>query len=95
MKLILGLMTGQIPATTLKRNLILQPACSGPSGANYIYFRYTEVLLGYAEAQNEAVGPDASVYSAINTIRARVGLPGFTLAYHKARCVMPFARKEE
>jgi hypothetical protein len=45
------------------------------SGANYIYFRYAEVLLGYAEAQNEAVGADASVYSAMNAIRARVSLP--------------------
>lgn len=49
---------------------------TGLSGANYIYFRYAEVLLGYAEAQNEAVGPDASVYDAINAIRARVNLPG-------------------
>lgn len=48
---------------------------TGLSGANYIYFRYAEVLLGYAEAQNEAVGPDASVYSAMNAIRARVSLP--------------------
>lgn len=48
---------------------------TGLSGANYIYFRYTEVLLGYAEAQNEAVGPDASVYDAMNAIRARVNLP--------------------
>nr|AGU10174.1 SusD family [uncultured organism] len=45
------------------------------SGENYIYFRYTEVLLGYAEAQNEAVGADASVYSAMNAVRARVNLP--------------------
>lgn len=48
---------------------------TGLSGANYIYFRYAEVLLGYAEAQNEAVGPDQSVYDAINAIRARVNLP--------------------
>lgn len=48
---------------------------TGLSGANYIYYRYTEVLLGYAEAQNEAVGPDASVYNAINQVRARVNLP--------------------
>jgi hypothetical protein len=48
---------------------------TGLSGANYIYYRYTEVLLGYAEAQNEAVGPDASVYDAINKVRARVDLP--------------------
>ena len=48
---------------------------TGLSGANYIYFRYAEVLLGYAEAQNEAVGPDASVYTAVNAIRNRVSLP--------------------
>ncbi len=47
----------------------------GLSGANYIYFRYAEVLLGYAEAQNEAVGPDVSVYNAMNAIRTRVNLP--------------------
>jgi starch-binding outer membrane protein, SusD/RagB family len=58
-----------------KLNPPTRPA-QGASGANYIYFRYTEVLLGYAEAQNEAVGPDVSVYSAINAIRSRVGLPG-------------------
>ena len=45
------------------------------SGANYIFFRYAEVLLGYAEAQNEASGPDASVYDAINRIRTRAGIP--------------------
>jgi hypothetical protein len=57
-----------------KLNPPTRPA-QGASGANYVYFRYTEVLLGYAEAQNEAVGPDASVYNAINAIRARVNLP--------------------
>jgi hypothetical protein len=56
-----------------KLNPPTRPA-TGASGANYIYFRYTEVLLGYAEAQNEAAGPDASVYSAINAIRSRAGL---------------------
>ena len=33
------------------------------------------MLLGYAEAQNEAVGPDQSVYDAINQIRTRSSLP--------------------
>ncbi|KAA3439583.1 RagB/SusD family nutrient uptake outer membrane protein [Rufibacter hautae] len=37
----------------------------------WIYFRYAEILLNYAEAQNEAVGPDATVYAAINMIRQR------------------------
>ncbi|HLZ89288.1 MAG TPA: RagB/SusD family nutrient uptake outer membrane protein [Puia sp.] len=41
----------------------------------WIYFRYAEILLNYAEAQNEAVGPDGTVYSAINVIRERAGMP--------------------
>ncbi|MDJ1505620.1 RagB/SusD family nutrient uptake outer membrane protein [Xanthocytophaga agilis] len=41
----------------------------------WIYMRYAEILLNYAEAQNEAAGPDASVYSAINQIRSRAGMP--------------------
>lgn len=45
------------------------------SSANWVIFRYAEVLLGYAEAQNEVNGPDASVYEAINEIRKRVDLP--------------------
>jgi hypothetical protein len=40
----------------------------------WIYFRYAEILLSYAEAQNEAVGPDASVYAAINAVRQRPGV---------------------
>ena len=40
----------------------------------WIYFRYAEILLSYAEAQNEAVGPDASVYAAVNAIRQRTGV---------------------
>jgi len=46
----------------------------------WIYIRYAEVLLNYAEAQNEAVGPDASVYAAVNQIRQRlsVGQPALT-----------------
>ncbi len=43
----------------------------------WIYLRYAEVLLNYAEAKNEASGPDASVYSAINLIRQRAGMPDF------------------
>ena len=40
----------------------------------WIYFRYAEILLNYAEAQNEASGPDASVYAAVNAIRQRTGV---------------------
>jgi hypothetical protein len=40
----------------------------------WIYLRYAEILLNYAEAQNEAVGPDASVYAAVNGIRQRASV---------------------
>jgi starch-binding outer membrane protein, SusD/RagB family len=46
-----------------------------PNTSNYIIFRYAEVLLSYAEAQNEAVGPDPTVANAVNLVRARVFLP--------------------
>ncbi|MGN6510281.1 MAG: RagB/SusD family nutrient uptake outer membrane protein [Chitinophaga sp.] len=45
------------------------------SGGNSIIWRYAEVLLNYAEAQNEAVGPDESVYKAMKERRLRAGLP--------------------
>ena len=44
---------------------------------NFIYIRYAEVLLTYAEARNENLSaPDAKVYDAVNQIRQRVNLPG-------------------
>lgn len=51
------------------------PPADDASGQNDVFYRYAEVLLNYAEAQNEAVGPDQSVYDAINEIRNRSGLP--------------------
>ncbi|WP_221391108.1 RagB/SusD family nutrient uptake outer membrane protein [Dyadobacter sp. NIV53] len=45
------------------------------NSGSFIIYRYAEVLLSYAEAQNEAVGPDETVYSAINQIRMRSELP--------------------
>ncbi|MEI6142308.1 MAG: RagB/SusD family nutrient uptake outer membrane protein [Mariniphaga sp.] len=50
------------------------PRGGSASGQNYIFYRYAMVLLNYAEAQNEAVGPDASVYNAVNLIRRRSNL---------------------
>ena len=41
---------------------------------DYIHLRYADVLLMYAEAKNEATGPDASVYAAINQVRGRTGI---------------------
>lgn len=54
------------------------------SGQNYIFYRYAEVLLNYAEAQNEAVGPDASVYDAINKVRARSNVPALDAGLSQA-----------
>lgn len=48
---------------------------AGNADNDWIFIRYAEVLLNYAEAQNEAAGPDASVYSAMNQVRARAGQP--------------------
>lgn len=40
--------------------------------------RLADVLLMYAEAQNEATGPDATAYDAINRVRARANMPDIT-----------------
>ncbi len=45
------------------------------SGLNIILLRYADVLLMYAEAENEAEGPNSSVYDALNKIRDRSGMP--------------------
>jgi hypothetical protein len=55
----------------------------GQSEINYIVLRYADILLMYAEAQNEAVGPDASVYDALNEVRTRAGMPEFDETYDK------------
>jgi hypothetical protein len=54
------------------------------SGHNedWLVIRYADILLDYAEAQNEAAGPDASVYQALTTIRQRAGIqPGANNLY--------------
>ncbi|NIG54461.1 RagB/SusD family nutrient uptake outer membrane protein [Chitinophaga sp. Cy-1792] len=45
------------------------------SDQNWQYLRYAEILLNYAEAQNEATGPDATVYDAVNAVRRRAKQP--------------------
>jgi hypothetical protein len=44
------------------------------SDQDWVYLRYADILLMYAEAQNELTGPDATVYKAINDIRTRPGV---------------------
>lgn len=41
---------------------------------NWIVLRNAEAYLSYAEAQNEAVGPDETVYAAVKEIRKRAGI---------------------
>lgn len=48
---------------------------AGNADNDWIFIRYAEVLLNYAEAQNESTGPDASIYAALNQIRGRAGQP--------------------
>lgn len=59
----------EVPASTKTEN---------QSELNYIFLRYADVLLMYAEAQNEAAGPDQSVYDALKLIRQRANMPEFT-----------------
>lgn len=44
---------------------------NGESYQNYMYFRYAEVLLSYAEAENEVNGPTKDVLDAVNKVRTR------------------------
>lgn len=44
------------------------------TGLNTIIFRYADIILMYAEAQNENSGPDQTVYDAINSVRARASV---------------------
>jgi hypothetical protein len=48
---------------------------NGDADNDWIFIRYAEVLLNYAEAQNESTGPDASVYEALRQVRDRSGQP--------------------
>lgn len=41
---------------------------------DFVLLRYADVKLMFAEAQNEAAGPDASVYQQVNEVRARPGV---------------------
>ncbi len=45
------------------------------SYVNWIIFRYADLLLMYAEAKNEAGGPDNSIYDALDLVRLRAGMP--------------------
>lgn len=48
---------------------------NGLSGKNVPLLRYADVLLTYAEAQNEVASANVLAYDALNAIRLRAGLP--------------------
>jgi hypothetical protein len=75
-----GTQTGYALRKNVQENITLgSDNWDGASGGqNYYYFRYAEVLLNYAEAQNEAAGADGTVYEAINKVRSRSALPNLT-----------------
>lgn len=47
---------------------------TGQSSLNYNQIRYAQVLLTFAEAQNEVTGPSTAAYNALKAIRDRAGL---------------------
>lgn len=44
------------------------------SDQDWVHFRYAEILLAVAEAENELNGPTAKAYDAVNRIRSRKGV---------------------
>ncbi len=51
--------------------------------ATWVLFRLGTLKLDYAEARNEATGPDNIVYANVNAIRARAGLPALPAGLSK------------
>jgi hypothetical protein len=47
---------------------------TGRDYRNWIFIRYAEILLSYAEALNEASGPSPEVFSVLQQVRNRAGL---------------------
>ena len=74
--------TPYFPEITAKGPAQAGPACMkfwdptaggnvGGDGANWMVLRYADILLMFAEAENEINGPTAAVYDAVNQIRKR------------------------
>jgi len=69
-----------------------QKKCMNPAFQNgkyepamtWHYIRLAEIYLNYAEAANEAYGPTAEVYAAVNRIRNRAGLPNLAQGLSQA-----------
>lgn len=66
---------------------------------DWIYFRYAEVLLDFAEARNEFSGPDADVIAAVEAVRKRAQLNPYTLneglSQEEMRTIIQNERRKE
>lgn len=62
---------------------VLKPGSGNTAQLNFIYFRYAEVLLNYAEALNESDGAVPEVYNAVNQVRERAGMPDLPAGLEK------------
>lgn len=74
---------GQKKYTVYKDDEAKATIRAGDSELNYIFIRYADVLLTYAEAKNEANGPDDDIYFYLNQIRSRAGMPPFPAGLDK------------
>ncbi len=64
---------------------------------DYVHLRYADILLMYAEAKNEADGPDESVYDALDMIRGRTGVnmpPVDRVMYNTKEALRDYIRHE-
>lgn len=71
---------GDATATGYNQQKWLDPTCNPQTdgwhmGGDYKILRYAEVLLTYAEAENELSPLSASAFDAVNQVRRRVGMP--------------------
>ena len=62
--------------------------------ANYIFFRYADVLLMYAEAC-QATGDEGNARTALNRVRTRVNLPDVTSSGNALRDAIRLERRLE
>jgi hypothetical protein len=54
----------------------ISPKAKNDSGINFPILRYADILLMYAEAENQVNGPTAAAYDAVNQVRRRAyGFP--------------------
>lgn len=85
--------TGVLPTGYGLKKFVTRDKTQYPIGYNtrsdqdWVHFRYAEILLTIAEAENEVNGPTQKAYNAINTIRARKGvnMPPLPIGLSKAQ----------